>query len=108
MAGKAALRRRLRCQKAAPPSARADSGINGTQGASGSTGGVVAPVPGVKETPRMACPAVGGLPAEKLSLVGSDVAERLSVTATSEFGSAPWSPSKLTVEVVAQLLRVPL
>jgi hypothetical protein len=45
---------------------------------------------------------------EKLSAVGRVVAAKLSVTLTREFGSAPWSPLPLTVDVVAHNVTVPL
>jgi hypothetical protein len=38
----------------------------------------------------------------KLSPVGSVVAARLSLIMTNIFGSAPWSPLPLTVEVIAR------
>jgi hypothetical protein len=78
----------------------------GVHGTSGVWGGIVAPVPGVNETPRMTCPLVGAMTVLKLSPEGSDVAPRLSVIDTRAFGSAPWSPLQLTVEVAAQMLTV--
>ena len=36
------------------------------------------------------------------------VADGVSVIVTSWFGSAPWSPLPLTVEVIAQIVTVPL
>ncbi len=44
---------------------------------------------------------------EKLS-PADEVADSVSLTATSSFGSAPWSPLPLTVEVIAQTVTVPL
>ena len=66
-----------------------------------------AAVPGVNETPRRtsAKPAVRTV--VKLSVVGRLVAAKLSVIMTSLFGSAPWSPFPLTVEVTAQIVTVP-
>ena len=43
----------------------------------------------------------------KLSVAGRLVAAKLSVIATSLFGSAPWSPFPLTVEVTPQIVTVP-
>ncbi len=39
---------------------------------------------------------------------GEDVALTRSVISTSLFGSAPWSPLPLTVDVTAQIVTVPL
>jgi hypothetical protein len=61
----------------------------------------------VNETPLITCWLVGAMTVLKLSVVGSAVAARLSVIETSAFGSAPWSPLPLTVEVVAQIVTVP-
>src|SRR5580693_1864455 len=43
----------------------------------------------------------------KLSPDAVEVAATGSVISTSLFGSAPWSPPPLTVEVMAQMLTVP-
>src|SRR5580693_2084784 len=69
---------------------------------------MVSPVPGVNETPRSTSPS----PAERTVVNDSDaggavVAPRGSVIETSLFGSAPWSPSPLTVEVMPQTVAVP-
>jgi hypothetical protein len=42
----------------------------------------------------------------KVSVLGRVVAASLSVIATSLFGSAPWSPFPLTVEVIAYMVAV--
>lgn len=55
--------------------------------------------PGVKETPRKTSRLPADLSVVKLSVEGKVVAAILSVIATSLFGSAPWSPFPLTVEV---------
>ena len=44
---------------------------------------------------------------EKLS-PADEVADSVSLTATSSLGSAPWSPLPLTVEVMPQIVTVPL
>ena len=64
-------------------------------------------MPGVNEMPRSASPKAAVRIVLKLSPPGSVVAESLSVIITSLFGSAPWSPLPLTVEVIAQMLTVP-
>ncbi len=53
---------------------------------------------------------MGGTTVWKLSFAGGEVpvAAMLSVIETSSFGSAPWSPLPLTVEVSAQMVAVPL
>src|SRR5262249_52658207 len=43
----------------------------------------------------------------KLSLPGRLVAARRSVIATNRFGSAPWSPEALTVDVIPKIVAVP-
>jgi hypothetical protein len=58
-------------------------------------------VPGVKATPRRTSPKPAVLSVKKLSLSGRVVALTVSVIATSLFGSAPWSPLPLMVEVIA-------
>ena len=58
-------------------------------------------VPGVNDTPRSTSPDFAVRTVTKLSLAGSVVAAILSVIITSLFGSAPWSPPPLTVEVIA-------
>src|ERR1700677_1114827 len=65
-------------------------------------------LPGVKLTPRRTCAYRGAMAVVKSSPDGSEVADSWSVTATSWFASAPWSPPPLTVEVIAQMLTVPL
>jgi len=57
--------------------------------------------PGVQETPRRTSPKPAVLSVTKLSLAGRVVARKVSVIATSLFGSAPWSPLPLMVEVMA-------
>src|ERR1700722_19566572 len=59
------------------------------------------PVPGVNDTPRSTSPDFAVRTVVKLSLAGSVVALSLSLITTSLFGSAPWSPLPLTVEVMA-------
>src|SRR6202012_1079896 len=66
------------------------------------------PVPGVNEMPRSTSPDFAVRKAVKLSLAGGVVALSFSLIITSLFGSAPWSPPPLTVEVMAQMLTVPL
>jgi mRNA-degrading endonuclease toxin of MazEF toxin-antitoxin module len=66
-----------------------------------------APVPGVNETPRRTSPKPAVRSVLKLSVGGSVVAVKASVTTTSLLGSAPWSPLPLTVEVMAQIVTVP-
>jgi hypothetical protein len=65
------------------------------------------PVPGVTDTPRRTWPDLADWTVWKLSPDGADVALTWSVIATSLFGSAPWSPPPLTVEVMAQIVTVP-
>ncbi|HEY6493783.1 MAG TPA: helix-turn-helix transcriptional regulator, partial [Trebonia sp.] len=65
-------------------------------------------VPGVKDTPRTTWSSRGATTAPNFSADGSAVAPTLSVIETSWFGSAPWSPPPLTVEVTAQIVTVPL
>jgi hypothetical protein len=63
-------------------------------------------VPGVKDTPRSTSPERADWNVRKLS-AGRVCAPSLSVMATTLFGSAPWSPLPLTVEVTAQMVAVP-
>jgi|GEM_PF-5787304 len=65
------------------------------------------PVPGVKETPRSTSPKPAERTVVKLSEEPGAVAPRRSVSDTSFFGFAPWSPSPLTVEVMPQIVAVP-
>jgi hypothetical protein len=65
-------------------------------------------VPGVNDTPRTTWSYIAGATVRNDSWAGRAVALRLSVTETSWFGSAPWSPPPLTVEVTAQIVTVPL
>ena len=69
---------------------------------------VTVPVPGVNETPRTTRPDCAFSTVRKPSHAGADVAPSWSVISTSLFGSAPWSPPPLTVEVTAQMVTVPL
>jgi predicted ATPase/DNA-binding CsgD family transcriptional regulator len=64
-------------------------------------------VPGVKDTPRTTWSSRGATTVANFSLDGRVVAPTLSVIETSWFGSAPWSPPPLTVEVTAQMVTVP-
>jgi hypothetical protein len=57
--------------------------------------------PGAKETLRNTSRLSAARNVENLSPVGALMALNLSVIATSSFGSAPWSPLPLTVEVIA-------
>ena len=66
-----------------------------------------AAVPGVNETPRRTSSMPAVRTVVKLSVVGRLVAAKLSVIMTSLFGSAPWSPFPLTVEVTPQIVTVP-
>ena len=66
-----------------------------------------AAVPGVKETPRRTSRMPAVRTVVKLSVAGRLVAAKLSVITTSLFGSAPWSPFPLTVEVTPQIVTVP-
>src|SRR6516162_508947 len=66
------------------------------------------PVPGVKDTPRRTWPAPADWTVWKLSPDGAVVALSGSVIVTSLLGSAPWSPLPLTVDVMAQIVTVPL
>ena len=61
----------------------------------------------MNDTPRSASPERAVRSVAKLSPAGSVVADSVSVTITSLFGSAPWSPLPLTVEVIAQIVTVP-
>src|SRR6201995_3020818 len=74
---------------------------------SGSSATWLRSVPGVNETPRRTSPKRAVSIALKRSLAGRLVAASLSVIMTSRFGSAPWSPPPLTVEVIAQIVAVP-
>ena len=58
-------------------------------------------MPGVNDTPRRTSPDPAERTVVKCSGPGSVVAPTGSVVATSLFGSAPWSPLPLTVEVIA-------
>src|ERR1039458_8298307 len=69
-------------------------------------GQLLALVPGVNETPRSTWPNPAVRSVAKLSAPGA-VAASWSVMVTSWLGSAPWSPSPLTVEVMAQIVTVP-
>jgi hypothetical protein len=62
-------------------------------------------VPGVKETPRSTSPNPAALTVRNRSQGAAAVAFSGSVISTSLFGSAPWSPPPLTVEVIAQIDR---
>jgi len=64
-------------------------------------------VPGVQETPRSTWPKPAVLSVVKCSHEAGEVADSGSVISTSLFGSAPWSPPPLTVEVIAQIVAVP-
>jgi hypothetical protein len=63
-------------------------------------------MPGVKDTPRSTSPERAAWKVRKLS-AGSACAPGLSVMVTTLFGSAPWSPPPLTVEVTPQMVTVP-
>ena len=60
----------------------------------------------MKDTPRSTSPERADSKVAKLS-AGSVCAPGLSVMATTLFGSAPWSPPPLTVEVTPQIVTVP-
>ena len=64
-------------------------------------------MPGVKLIPRSTVRFAAARTVVKRSLPGSAVARTASVVTTSWFGSAPWSPLPLTVDVIAQMLTVP-
>jgi hypothetical protein len=62
---------------------------------------------GVNETPRRTWSKPAVRTVVKLSVVGRLIAAKVSVIMTSLFGSAPWSPFPLTVEVTPQIVTVP-
>src|SRR5215472_17442764 len=64
-------------------------------------------VPGVNDTPRTTWSYRTGTTVWNDSHAGSEAASSWSVTDTSWFGSAPWSPPPLIVEVTAQMVTVP-
>src|SRR3984957_18272875 len=64
-------------------------------------------VPGVNETPRITSANLAVRTVRKLSPAAGAAAVSGSVISTSLFGSAPWSPPPLTVEVTAQIVAVP-
>jgi hypothetical protein len=66
------------------------------------------PIRGVNETPRSNRPKPAVRIVRKLSPVAGRAAFSGSVISTSLFGSAPWSPPPLTVEMMAQIVTVPL
>jgi len=77
--------------------------INGTPGMG------VLPAAGANATPRKTSPATAVRRVVNCSLAATagSVLERTSVMDTSLFGSAPWSPLALMVEVTAQMVTVP-
>jgi GNAT superfamily N-acetyltransferase len=64
-------------------------------------------VPGVNDTPRRTSRAPAARTVRNDSAAPGALADSRSVIATSLFGSAPWSPLPLTVEVMAQIVTVP-
>ena len=63
-------------------------------------------LPGVNDTPRSTSPPKAERTvANRCAPAGAE--DSWSVIATSLFGSAPWSPLPLTVEVIAQIVTVP-
>ena len=66
------------------------------------------PIRGVNETPRSTRPKPAVRIVRKLSPVAGRAAFSGSVISASLFGSAPWSPPPLTVEMMAQIVTVPL
>ena len=64
-------------------------------------------MPGVTETPRSTWPKPADRTVWKLSPGAGEVAPGWSVMVTSLFGSAPWSPLPLTVQVMAQIVTEP-
>ena len=64
-------------------------------------------MPGVNDTPRKTCAFAAVCIVWKASPVAGEVALGWSVIVTSLFGSAPWSPLPLTVEVMAQIVTEP-
>ena len=64
-------------------------------------------MPGVNDTPRTTWSYRAGTTVRNRSCAGALVAFSESVISTSWFGSAPWSPPPLTVEVTAQMETVP-
>ena len=65
------------------------------------------PVPGANEIPRSTSPDAAVRSVMNVSPAGSVAADKLSVITTSWFGSTPWSPFPLTVEVIAHTVTVP-
>ena len=61
----------------------------------------------MNETPRSTSANLAVRAVRKLSPAAGAVAASGSVISTSLFGSAPWSPPPLTVEVTAQMVAVP-
>jgi hypothetical protein len=66
------------------------------------------PDPRVNQTPHSISPKPAVRIVRKVSPVAGRAAFSGSVISTSLFGSAPWSPPPLTVEVMAQIVTVPL
>ena len=66
-----------------------------------------APVPGVTDTPRRTWAFAAVWRVWKASPDAGEAALGWSVVVTSLFGSAPWSPLPLTVEVMAQIVTEP-
>ena len=62
------------------------------------------PIRGVNETPRNTRPRPAVRIVRKLSPVAGRAAFSGSVISTSLFGSAPWSPPPLAVEMMAQIV----
>ena len=62
---------------------------------------------GVNETPPRTWPDPAAVTVRNDSPAEGTVAETRSVIVTSLFGSAPWSPAPLTVDVMAQIVTLP-